>query len=121
MDAPGVLHHVIILGIERKVLFHNLGVNHAKDVTCLRNRLCGLRECASAQFLDLLELAENCTFLDRKLIIAFKVVADGHELALKPVFELQPFDALKFFGVMRYQNAVAGERCTGNQNIIGSY
>jgi hypothetical protein len=54
-------------------LFHNFGVNR-------RNRLCGVREYASAQFLDFLELAENCAFLDRKLIIAFKVVVDGHEL-----------------------------------------
>jgi len=46
-------------------LFRNFGVN-------LRNRLCGVREYASAQFLDFLELAENCTFLDRKLPVPLK-------------------------------------------------
>jgi hypothetical protein len=33
-------------------LFRNFGVN-------LRNRLCGIQEYASAQFIDFLELAEN--------------------------------------------------------------
>jgi len=42
-------------------LFRNSGVNR-------RNFLCGIQEDASAQFLDFLELAKNCTFLDRKLI-----------------------------------------------------
>jgi len=59
-------------------LFSNFGVNHAKDVTGLRNRLCGLQEYASAQFLDFLELAENCSFLDRKLISALNETVDGH-------------------------------------------
>ncbi len=54
-------------------LFHNFGVNQ-------RNRLCGVHAYASAQFLDFLELAENCAFLDRKLISALKVVVDGHYL-----------------------------------------
>jgi hypothetical protein len=45
-----------------------------------RNRLCGLHEYASAQFLDFLELAKNCTFLDRKLISAHKKIVDGHYL-----------------------------------------
>ena len=44
-------------------LFRNFGVNR-------RNRLCGVHEYASAQFLDFLELAENCSFLKRKLISA---------------------------------------------------
>ena len=44
-----------------------IGVNHACGVTRLRNRLCGEQESASAPFLDFLKLAENCTFLDRKL------------------------------------------------------
>jgi len=52
-------------------LFSNFGVN-------LRNRLCGVQEYASAQFLDVLELAENCTFLDRKLTSALKEAVDGH-------------------------------------------
>jgi len=43
-------------------LFRNFGVNHAKDVTGLRNCLCGVHEYASAQFLDFLELAENGDF-----------------------------------------------------------
>ena len=52
-------------------LFRNYGVNR-------RNRLCGIQEYASAQFLDFHELAKNCTFLDRKLISALYETADGH-------------------------------------------
>ena len=54
-------------------LFRNFGVNR-------RNRLCGVQEYASAQFLDFLELAENCTFLDRKLASALYKTVDGHYL-----------------------------------------
>jgi len=54
-------------------LFSNFGVNR-------RNRLCGVHEYASAQFLDFLELAENCSFLDRKLISALNETVDGHYL-----------------------------------------
>jgi len=53
-------------------LFHNFGVNR-------RNRLCDVHECASAQFLDFLELAENCSFLDRKLS-ALNETVNGHYL-----------------------------------------
>jgi hypothetical protein len=52
-------------------LFRNFGVNR-------RNRLCGIQQYASAQFLDFLELAKNCSFLDRKLINALYETADGH-------------------------------------------
>ena len=48
-----------------------------------RNCLCGVHEYASAQSLDFLELAENCTFLDRKLISALYETADGHKLTAK--------------------------------------
>ncbi len=54
-------------------LFSNFGVNR-------RNHLCGVHEYASAQFLDFLELAENCSFLDRKLISALNETVDGHYL-----------------------------------------
>ncbi len=54
-------------------LFRNFGVNR-------RNRLCGIQQYASAQFLDFLELAKNCTFLDRKLISALYETADGNRL-----------------------------------------
>jgi len=54
-------------------LFRNFGVNR-------RNRLCGVREYASALFLDFLELAENCTFLDRKLISSFNETVAGNSL-----------------------------------------
>jgi hypothetical protein len=50
-------------------LFRNVGVNR-------RNRLCGVHACASAQFLDFLELAENCAFLDRKPISALIETVD---------------------------------------------
>jgi hypothetical protein len=46
-----------------------------------RNRLCDVLEYASAQFLDFLELAENCSFLDRKLISALNETVDGHYLS----------------------------------------
>jgi hypothetical protein len=59
-------------------LFRNFGVNYALGVTGLRNRLCGLQQYASAQFLDFLGLAKNCIFLDRKLISALYETADGH-------------------------------------------
>ena len=52
-------------------LFSNFGVNR-------RNRLCGVHEYASAQCLDFLELAENCSFLDRKLISALNETVGGH-------------------------------------------
>jgi hypothetical protein len=42
--------------------------------------LCGIQAYASAQFLDFLELAENCTFLDRKLTSVLNKTVDGHEL-----------------------------------------
>ncbi len=52
-------------------LFSNFGVNR-------RNRLCGVHEYASVQFLDFLELAENCSFLNRKRISALNETVDGH-------------------------------------------
>jgi len=52
-------------------LFHNFGVNR-------RNRLCGIQEYASAQFLNFLELVKNYIFLDRKLISALNETVDGH-------------------------------------------
>jgi hypothetical protein len=54
-------------------IFRNFGVNHAKDVTGQAESLVRRTEpSASAQFLDFLELAENCTFLDRKLTSALQ-------------------------------------------------
>jgi len=55
-------------------LFRNFGVNR-------RNRLCGVQQYTSAQFLDFLELAENCAFLNQKLINALRVAVDGHYVA----------------------------------------
>jgi hypothetical protein len=40
--------------------------------------LCGVHEYASAQCHDFLELAENCSFLDRKLISALNETVGGH-------------------------------------------
>jgi hypothetical protein len=60
-------------------LFRNFGVNHAKDVT----GRCGIA-CAAYKSMpprnaaDFLELAKNCTFLDRKRISALYKTADGH-------------------------------------------
>ncbi len=42
--------------------------------------MCGVHEYASAQFLDYLELAENCAFLDRKLVRALNETVEGHEV-----------------------------------------
>jgi hypothetical protein len=52
-------------------LSRNFGVNR-------RNRLCGVHEYASAQLLFFLELAENCSFLDRKLFSALNETVDEH-------------------------------------------
>jgi hypothetical protein len=41
---------------------------HYKEVTGLQNTLCGVQKYASASFLEFLELAENCTRMDRKMI-----------------------------------------------------
>ena len=38
---------------------------------------CGIQEYSSAQLLDFLELAENCSFLDRNLISALNETVDG--------------------------------------------
>jgi hypothetical protein len=38
------------------------------------------------QFHDFLELAENCSLLDRKLISALNETMDGHQLTQFPVF-----------------------------------
>jgi len=79
-------------------LFRNFGVNHAKDVTGLRNRLCGVHEYASAQFLDFLELAENGVFLDRKLISALNETVDGHKLVS---VHQRPYSAVEMINVYR--------------------
>jgi len=59
-------------------LFRNFGVNHAVGVTGLGSLVRHTEPSASAQSLDFLELAKNCTFLDRKLTIALYETADGH-------------------------------------------
>ena len=60
-------------------LFRNLGVN-------LRDRLCDVPRYASAQSLDFLDLAKNCSFLNRKLTLVPSVMGscfvDGHHLDL---------------------------------------
>jgi len=62
-------------------LSRNFGVNHALGVTDLRNRLCGIQNrLPPRNAADLLELAENFTFLDRKLISALYETADGHKI-----------------------------------------
>jgi hypothetical protein len=48
------------------------------DVTGLQNHLCGPRDKASAQFLDILEFAENFTLLDRELIRALNAAVVEH-------------------------------------------
>jgi hypothetical protein len=47
-------------------LFRNLGIN-------LRDRLCDVRVYASAQSLDFLDLAQNCSFLNWKLTLVSAV------------------------------------------------
>ena len=66
-------------------LSRNFGVNHAKDVTGLRNRLCGIQNrLPPRNAADFRELAKNCTFLDRKLISALYETADGHQIIILP-------------------------------------
>ncbi len=62
-------------------LFHNsppgsgqVGVN--RGIACAAYKSMPPRNAA-----DFLELAENCTFLDRKLIIVINEYPDGHQLA----------------------------------------
>ncbi len=78
-------------------LHRNFGVNR-------RNRLCGIQKYASAQFLDFLELAKNCTFLDRKLISALYETADGHEIG--------EFNHLAISGAHKY-------RCNVTMSLSG--
>jgi len=62
-------------------LFRNFSVNQTKDVTGPAELLVGRTEpSASAQFLDFLELAEICAFLDWKPISAHNETMDGHWL-----------------------------------------
>jgi hypothetical protein len=64
-------------------LFRNFGVNHAKDATGERNRLCVMQNRQPPRnAAEFLELAKNCTFLDRKRISARYETADGHALRL---------------------------------------
>ena len=53
--------------------FRNLCVN-------LRDFLCGVREYASAQSLDFLDLAENRSFLNWKQPLLHPEFPDGHQL-----------------------------------------
>jgi hypothetical protein len=59
-------------------LFRNFGVNLAEGgqvggIACAAYRSMPPRNAA-----DILELAKNCTFLDRKLISALNETVDGH-------------------------------------------
>jgi hypothetical protein len=56
-------------------LFRNLGVN-------LRDRLCGVPMYASAQSLDFLDLAKNCSFLNWKLTFVPSVLRSVYGWAL---------------------------------------
>jgi hypothetical protein len=49
--------------------------------------LCGVREYASALLLDFLELAENGSFLDRKLISSFNETVAGNSLENYPILD----------------------------------
>ena len=57
--------------------FGNFGVNHALGVTGLES-LVRRTKVASAQYLDSLDLAENCSFLHRKQIGARYETMDRH-------------------------------------------
>ena len=60
-------------------LFRNFGVNHAKDVTGSGGIACATYiSMPPRNAADFLELAKNCTFLDRKPISALYETADGH-------------------------------------------
>ena len=65
-------------------IFHNSPPASGQVSVNRRNRLCGIQQYASAQFIDFLELAKNFSFLDRKLINALYEIADGHELREPP-------------------------------------
>ena len=60
-------------------LSRNFGVNHALGDR-VWNRLCGIQNrLPPRNAADFIELAENCTFLDRKLINTINETGDGHE------------------------------------------
>jgi hypothetical protein len=60
-------------------LFSNFGVNHAKDVTGRYEIACAAyRSMPPRNSNDVLELAENFTFIDRNHISAFNETVDGH-------------------------------------------
>jgi hypothetical protein len=62
-------------------LFRNFGVNR-------RNRLCGVQNRPpSRNATDFLELAENGSFLDRKLTSALGETVDGHHLLTASVVQ----------------------------------
>ena len=76
-------------------LSRNFGVNHALGVTGLESLVRHTEPSASAQFLDFLELAENCSFLDRKLVSAPYETAERHELVIwRPAKNLYHFKNL---------------------------
>ncbi len=56
-------------------IFRNFGVNR-------RNPLCGEQKYASRNATDFLELAENCTFMDRKSINAINDAMKGYQCFL---------------------------------------
>jgi hypothetical protein len=60
-------------------LFRKFGVNHAKGVTGSGGIACAAyKRMPQRNAADFLELAKNCTFLDRKHISALHENADGH-------------------------------------------
>jgi len=60
-------------------LFRNFGVNHAKDVTGRCGIACtAYTNTPPRNAADFLELAENCSILDRKQISALDGTMDGH-------------------------------------------
>jgi hypothetical protein len=60
-------------------LIRNFGVNNAKDVTGRCGIACAAyKNTPPRNAADFLELAENCTFMERKLICALYDTADGH-------------------------------------------
>jgi hypothetical protein len=70
-------------------LFRNFGVNHADGVTGLESLVWRTEPPPPRNAADFLELAENCTFLDRKLTSALNEPWMGTKLRAREKIKSQ--------------------------------
>jgi hypothetical protein len=63
----------------------------------LRDCLCDVLQYASAQLIDFLDLAKNCSFLNRKLRCVYPEFPDGQNLAASPQLEYWDVGILEYW------------------------